>query len=179
VVARAVHRLRARDTVQFNPRFLAFAGHYLFEATAAPVRYPEYKGRVEASIKYIRSSFYYGRAFASFDDLRAQAAAWRDQTANQRLHATTREPTPPTPEPPVTVARVLDALDRVALEALPDAVTDPPILAGVLRLLDGATVLRAQLGIERRPVVDRADAAGEIHIHLAEAARVMKVKAAA
>lgn len=79
------------STVQFNPRFLAFAGHYLFEATAAPVRYPEYKGRVEASIKYIRSSFFYGRAFASLDDLRAQAAAWRDQVANERLHATTRE----------------------------------------------------------------------------------------
>lgn len=79
------------STVQFNPRFLAFAGHYLFEATAAPVRYPEFKGRVEASIKYIRHSFFYGRSFASLDDLRAQAAAWRDGTANERLHATTRE----------------------------------------------------------------------------------------
>lgn len=77
-------------TVQFNPRFLAFAGHYLFEAVAAPVRYPQYKGRVEATIKYIRHSFFYGRSFASLDDLRAQAAAWRDQIANERLHATTR-----------------------------------------------------------------------------------------
>lgn len=79
------------STVQFNPRFLAFAGHYLFEATAAPVRYPEYKGRVESSIKYIRHSFFYGRSFSSIDDVRAQAAAWRDGTANERLHGTTRE----------------------------------------------------------------------------------------
>jgi len=79
------------NTVQFNPRFLAFAGHYLFEPVAAPVRYPEAKGRVEASIKYIRNSFFYGRSFASLDDIRAQAAAWRDHTANQRLHAVTRE----------------------------------------------------------------------------------------
>jgi len=78
-------------TVQFNPRFLAFAGHYLFEPVAAPVRYPEAKGRVEASIKFIRHSFFYGRSFASVDDLRAQAAAWRDHTANTRLHATTHE----------------------------------------------------------------------------------------
>ncbi len=78
-------------TVQFNPQFLHFAGHYLFEPVAAPVRYPEAKGRVESSIKYIRHSFFYGRAFASLDDLRAQAARWRDQSANQRLHATTRE----------------------------------------------------------------------------------------
>lgn len=42
------------SVVQFNPRFLAFAGHYLFEPVAAPVRYPEAKGRVEASIKFIR-----------------------------------------------------------------------------------------------------------------------------
>ena len=79
------------STVQFNPRFLHFAGHYLFEPTAAPVRYPEAKGRVESSIKYIRHSFFYGRSFASLADLRAQAAAWRDQTANERIHATTRE----------------------------------------------------------------------------------------
>jgi hypothetical protein len=79
------------QTVQFNPRFLDFAGHYLFEARAAPVRYPEAKGRVESSIKYLRHSFFYGRSFASLADLRSQAASWRDQTANDRLHATTRE----------------------------------------------------------------------------------------
>jgi transposase len=79
------------STVQFNPRFLEFAGHYLFEPVAAPVRYPEAKGRVESSIRYIRQSFFYGRAYSSLDDLRAQAAAWRENTANQRIHASTRE----------------------------------------------------------------------------------------
>jgi transposase len=79
------------STVQFNPRLLALAGHYLFEPAAAPVRYPEAKGRVEGAIKYIRHSFFYGRSFRSLDDVRAQAAAWRDQVANDRVHATTRE----------------------------------------------------------------------------------------
>jgi transposase len=79
------------STVQFNPRFLGFAGHYLFEATAAPVRYPQFKGRVEATIKFIRHSFFYGRSFSSLDDLRAQAATWRDHIANERIHGTTRE----------------------------------------------------------------------------------------
>jgi transposase len=79
------------STIQFNPRFLSFAGHYLFEPTAAPVRYPEAKGRVESSIKYLRHAFFYGRTFSSLDDLRQQAALWRDEVANQRLHATTRE----------------------------------------------------------------------------------------
>lgn len=79
------------STVQFNPRFLQYAGHQLFEPTAAPVRYPEAKGRVENAIRYIRQGFFYGRAFRDLEDLRAQAAVWRDEVANRRLHATTRE----------------------------------------------------------------------------------------
>lgn len=78
-------------TVQFNPRFLTFAGHYLFEPIAAPVRYPEAKGKVEGAIKYLRHSFFYGRNFSSMEDLREQVARWRDQVANVRIHATTRE----------------------------------------------------------------------------------------
>lgn len=78
-------------TVQFNPTFLQYAGHTLFEPVAAPVRYPEAKGRVENAIKYIRQSFFYGRSFSSLEDLRKQAERWRDEVANQRLHATTRE----------------------------------------------------------------------------------------
>jgi transposase len=95
-------------TVQFNPRFLAFAGHCLFEPVAAPVRYPEAKGRVETAIKYLRHSFFYGRSFTSLDDLRAQAGAWRDQTANVRLHQTTRE---------IPADRLL--VERTRLHALP------------------------------------------------------------
>jgi transposase len=82
---------RVGSTIQFNPRFLIFAGHYLFEPTAAPVRSPEFKGRVESTIKYIRQSFFYGRSFSSLEDRRAPLAAWRDQVANERIHATTRE----------------------------------------------------------------------------------------
>ena len=78
-------------TVQFNPGFLGFAGHYLFEPVAAPVRYPQAKGNVENAIKYLRTSFFYGRTFRGIDDVRAQVARWRDEVANQRIHATTRE----------------------------------------------------------------------------------------
>jgi transposase len=81
----------AGATVQFNPRFMAFAGHYLFEPVAAPVRYPEAKGRVESAIKYLRHSFFYGRTFATLADVRQQVARWLEDTANVRRHATTRE----------------------------------------------------------------------------------------
>jgi transposase len=105
------------STVQFNPRFLAFAGHYLFEPTAAPVRYPEAKGRVESNIRYLRQSFFYGRTFSSLADLREQAARWRDETANHRLHATTRE-------------RPADRLlvERSRLRALPERPFDADLL---------------------------------------------------
>jgi transposase len=79
------------STIQFNQQFLAFAGQYLFEPRAAPPRYPQAKGRVEGSIRYIRHSFFYGRSFSSLEDVRHQAARWRDDVANLRLHATTRE----------------------------------------------------------------------------------------
>ena len=78
-------------TIQFNPTFLGFAGQYLFEPTAAPPRYPEAKGRVEGAIRYIRHAFFYGRAFDGLADVRAKASAFRDETANARVHATTRE----------------------------------------------------------------------------------------
>ncbi len=79
------------STVQFNPNFLAFAGHYLFEPIAAPVRYPQAKGRVEGAIRYLRHAFFYGRSFSNIDDLRQQAVVWCQDVANQRIHATTRE----------------------------------------------------------------------------------------
>ena len=104
-------------TVQFNPRFLQFAGHYLFEPVAAPVRYPEAKGRVESSIRYIRQSFFYGRSFSSLADLRAKAAAWRDQTANQRIHATTGER---------PAARLL--VEKTRLHALPEIPFDTDLV---------------------------------------------------
>lgn len=79
------------SVVQFNPSFLQYAGHNLFEATAAPVRYPQAKGRVEGAIKYVRHSFFYGRTYRDLADLREQARSWCLETANQRIHATTRE----------------------------------------------------------------------------------------
>jgi transposase len=109
------------STAQFNPTFLAFAGHYLFEPTAAPVRYPEAKGRAEGVIKYIRHAFFYGRSFTAIEDVRSQATAWRDQVANQRLHATTRE-------------RPCDLLllERTRLRPLPDRPAETDLIVSCI-----------------------------------------------
>lgn len=139
------------STVQFNPRFLALAGHYLFEAVAAPVRYPEFKGRVEASIKYIRHSFFYGRTFASLEDLRAQAATWRDQTANERLHGTTRER---------PSQRLL--VERTRLRALPERPFDtdlviPMIVSKEFRVRLDTNTYSVPFEFVGKPVFLRAD----------------------
>lgn len=139
------------QTVQFNPTFLGFAGHYLFEPTAAPVRYPEAKGRAEAVIKYIRHAFFYGRSFAALDDLRAQAAHWRDEVANARIHATTRE-------------RPADRLlvERTRLRALPERPADtdlvvPAIVSKEARVRLDSNTYSVPHGLVGKTVFIRAD----------------------
>lgn len=174
------------STVQFNPRFLSFAGHYLFEPTAAPVRYPEAKGRVENAIKYLRSSFFYGRSFSSLADLRAQAAAWLEGTANARVHATTRERPAdrllverprlhPLPAHPFDVDLVLPAIvskeARVRLDS--NTYSVPPELVGktVHLRADGDTVRVHHDGAE----VARHERCWERHRAIEDAAHLEKL----
>ncbi len=121
-------------TVQFNPRFLDFAGHYLFEPTAAPVRYPEAKGRVENAIKYVRQLLLLrplvqlARGPARPGRLLAGPAP-----PTQRLHATTRE-------------RPADRLlvERPRLRALPEHPFDTDLVAARRRLEGGTGPARHQ-----------------------------------
>ncbi len=76
---------RVGDAIRFNPTLLALAGHYRFEPRpVAPARGNQ-KGRVERAIRYVRDSFFAGRAFTDLDDLNAQAAQWcQGQAADRR-----------------------------------------------------------------------------------------------
>jgi transposase len=77
---------RIGSAVQFNPRFLAFSAHYLFDPSPCNVRSPHEKGRVEKTVAYVKSNFLSGRTFLSLTDLNHQAFLWRDQVANCRIH---------------------------------------------------------------------------------------------
>lgn len=88
---RSVVCYRKGSLIQFNPRFLGFAGTYLFEPVACNVRCGNEKGKVERSIGYIRDNFFYGRTFKDLGDLKAQSDRWRNDVANQRLHSVTRQ----------------------------------------------------------------------------------------
>ena len=77
----------------FHPEFLALCGHFCLEPIACARRDPESKGTVEASVRYIKGNALAGRQeeLVTWADYGCFAPHWRDETANVRIHATTRE----------------------------------------------------------------------------------------
>jgi transposase len=106
--------------VRWNPRFMDFSGHYLFKPVACNPAAGWEKGRVERTIRYIRSNFLLGRTFRSLEELNVSAITWRDEKANRRVHKTTGR-------------RPIDLYsdDRARLLALPDVTYDTRILRSV------------------------------------------------
>jgi hypothetical protein len=117
---RSVVLARAAGEIRWNPRFMDFAGHYLFQPVACNPASGWEKGRVERMIQYIRSNFLLGRTFRSLDEINAQAVAWRDEKANRRVHKTTGK-------------RPVDLFsdDKARLLALPEGAYDTRILRSV------------------------------------------------
>ena len=73
---------------------------------------------MERPIRYLRDSFFYGRAFANDEDLNEQASRWLEGTANVRRHATTGE-------------RPVDRFERDEREALRPVANRPYRRLGV------------------------------------------------
>lgn len=76
--------------IQFNQKFLEFAGYYLFTPKACNVRRANEKGKVESGVGYVEKNFLAGRDFRDFTDLENQRWEWLTY-ANQRRHGTTGE----------------------------------------------------------------------------------------
>jgi transposase len=70
----------------FNHRFLRYAGARGFAVIACNVKKANEKGRVERPIGFVRTRFWPGRRFVDLLDLNTQAAVWRDDFANNRVH---------------------------------------------------------------------------------------------
>jgi transposase len=77
----------------FHPEFLALCGCYCLQPIACERRDPESKGTVEGGVRYVKRNALAGRGeeLVCFEDYLAFAPVWRDQVANVRIHATTRE----------------------------------------------------------------------------------------
>ena len=82
---------RVHDKIQFNSKFLEFAGYYLFSIKLARLYRATDKGKVENNIKYIKRNFLAGRTFRDYYDLKEQSIDWRDNKANVRKHGTTQQ----------------------------------------------------------------------------------------
>jgi transposase len=87
----SVVKRRRGKAVTFNDTFMQFADYYAFKPHACWPAAPNQKGIVERPIDYIKGNFWAGRDFADFDDLVQQGRTWLEQTANARLHRTTRQ----------------------------------------------------------------------------------------
>ncbi len=74
---------------RFNPSFLEYARSRGFAVKACNVASGHEKGRVERPIGFVRERFWPGRRFKDLLDLNAQAAQWRDEIANNRIHDVT------------------------------------------------------------------------------------------
>lgn len=76
---------RHGEAIRFNPTLLAFAAHYRYDPRPVAIARGNEKGRVERAIRYIRDNFFAARSFKSLDDLNAQADAWCEGVAADRL----------------------------------------------------------------------------------------------
>jgi len=82
---------RIGSAIQFNPRFLDFAAHYLFTPSPCNIKSPHEKGRVENAVRYVKGNFLQARSFTSISHCNKEAFLWRDEKANCRIHGTTRK----------------------------------------------------------------------------------------
>jgi transposase len=137
-----------------HPEFLALCGYFCIEPIACERRDPESKGIVEAKVRYVKGSALAGRSeeLVTWEDYRCLAPRWRDEVANVRLHAATRE-------------RPIDRFqkERLHLRPLPAIPFDSDeILAVVVtpnaRIHYDGNRYSVPPALVRRPVTVRADA---------------------
>jgi transposase len=100
---------RAGDAIRFNPTLLELAAYYRFEPRPVAVARGNEKGRVERAIRFVRDAFFAARTFRDLADLNAQADAWCQGAAADRL----------CPEDRARTVRAVFAEEQPRLLALP------------------------------------------------------------
>ena len=80
-----------RGETEWNQSFQDFARYWGFTPRVCRPYRAQTKGKVESGVKYVRRNFLCGRTATSLEDLNDQLRGWVWETANQRVHGTTRQ----------------------------------------------------------------------------------------
>jgi len=87
-----VSDIKAHGLNRFNKTFLDFAKHQGFRPVPTRAYHPESKGKVENGVKYVRRNFWPRVSeITGIDDLNAKVKHWTHNTANTRVHGTTKQ----------------------------------------------------------------------------------------
>lgn len=81
---------RLGERIQFNPKFMEFAGIFGFEPVPCNVARGNEKGKAENFIHYVRIRLLEGRQI-TWPSIREQGFVWMDTVANVRLHRSINE----------------------------------------------------------------------------------------
>jgi len=89
--AKTVVSERVGSVIQFNRDLMRFALQYGFKPDACWIYDPESKGKVENSIKYVNSDFFYATPVTDLETLNNECLGWCDEVANEKIHGKTGE----------------------------------------------------------------------------------------
>ena len=79
------------EPTSLNRSYRELARHYGFKVDPAPPYQPKKKGKVEAGVKYVKSSVLAGRNGQDVDVVQADLSRWVMEIAGTRIHGTTAE----------------------------------------------------------------------------------------
>ena len=88
---KSVVSFRYGKEITFNERFSDFALYYGFKIKVCNVRRGNEKGKVERAIRYVKENFLIRENYENFDLIKVEARLWLRETANKRIHSTTRK----------------------------------------------------------------------------------------
>lgn len=92
-----------------NPKVQSFCEHYHTVILPTRPRMPRHKGKVERGVDYVQENALRGRHFQSLADQNRYLLEWEVQTADTRIHGTTRQ----------QVRKAFEDIERPALQPLP------------------------------------------------------------
>jgi len=94
---------------EIHPKLQSFAAHYGTAFLPTKPYTPRHKGKVESGVKYVKNNALKGRTFSSLADENQFLLDWEVNTADTRIHGTTKR----------QVGKLFDESERTSLVPLP------------------------------------------------------------